>query len=96
MVGIWGAAAREKINMLQVLQSKCLKKIRYLTFLLPSILLYSEKVMPIKKLRELDMILTAFKIVKGQFKYDLPIKLRAEVHRYASRSSQNVGESDDE
>jgi hypothetical protein len=90
MVGIWGMAAQDKLKILQVLQNKSLKNIRQLPFRYPTRQLYSKQILPLEKLRELEMILTVHKILKGKFKYGTPIVYRHQIHGYSTRNSQNI------
>jgi exonuclease III len=90
MVSIWGMATQGRINSLQVLQNRGIKNLRRLPFRFPTKELYSEKILPVVKLREFEMLLTVHRIIKGKFRYGQSILYRSEIHGYNTRNSHNI------
>jgi hypothetical protein len=87
---IWGSTTRENIKMLQCLQNKSLNNLRQLSIRFPTKQLYSQTILPLGKLRDLDMILTVYKIIKVTFKFHKSIVFRSQVHGQNTRNSLNI------
>jgi ribonucleases P/MRP protein subunit RPP40 len=90
LISVWGMAAHENIKTLQYLQNKSLKNLRQLPFRFPTKQLYSNTILPLDKLRELEMILIVYKIIKGTFKFGDEIVYRFQIHGYNTRNSRNI------
>ena len=82
---IWAAAARSFLNPLIRLQNKCIKIIKKLHYLHPSIDLYSENVLSVKMLYLYDLILFIYKIKSNMLKCNLELRSVAEIHNYNTR-----------
>jgi hypothetical protein len=90
MVSIWEMATQDRINNFQVLQNRGIKYLRQLPFRFPTKELYSEKILPVVKLRDFEMLLTVHRIIKGEFRYGESIVYRSEIHGYNTRNSHNI------
>jgi hypothetical protein len=90
LISLWGMTGVTRLHAIEVLQNKALKNLRGLPRLFPSRNLYSNKILPIKYLKDYEMILIAYKIIKNKFKYSHPISSRADIHSYNTRNAQNI------
>jgi hypothetical protein len=90
LISLWGMAGSTRLHTIEVLQNKALKNLRGLPRLFPSKNLYSEKILPIKYLKDYEMILITYKIIKNKFKYSFSISSRSDIHGYNTRNAQNI------
>jgi hypothetical protein len=90
LISIWGMAGSTRMKTLETLQNKAIKNLRGMPILSPSYQLYSSKILPLTYLKDYEMLLIAFKIIKNRFKHNFTITTRSNVHSYATRNSENI------
>ena len=85
LISVWGASGQTFISQLAKLQNKCIKTIRRLPFLYPSINLYNNSILPIKMLYLYELLIFAYKITNKLIKCNEIFTINEELHQYHTR-----------
>jgi hypothetical protein len=87
---IWSAAPEFKINELQILQNKAMKTIYKLPYFTPSISLYTENILPLHCIFDMEIILLVFKIKNKIIKCNIKLTIASEIHGHLTRYVNNL------
>jgi hypothetical protein len=85
MSPLWGNANSDTLNRLFILQKKCLKIIYNKHHLTPSQSLFSESILPLPVLIDLNLLTLAFKIKNGLIKNNVVIQYVGDIHTHDTR-----------
>ena len=89
MLPIWGQASESDKNVISVLQKKCIKIIRRLPLLYPTIALYDTKVLSLLQMIDFETMILIYKIKNKILKCNIVIRTGVDVHRYPTRNRNN-------
>jgi hypothetical protein len=84
---IWNVATVAMINVLEVLQNRVLKIIRWKPVSFPTISLYYLGVIPLKIINQYELLLWLYKIVKNKVCHHF--QLARETHRYPTKTNSD-------
>jgi hypothetical protein len=89
MCSMYGSANKTDIAPIQRIQNRILKVIRKLPFLTPSILLYSDKILPVRGVFCFELMFFIYKVRKKLIKSNVLLYTNSTFHTYATRTRDN-------
>ena len=85
----WNSANNNAIESLAVAQRKCLRFVFRKYSYSPSSELFSDQILPLKKMNEFNLLLLAFKITNNLLRNNVDLRRTSDVHNHNTRQSSH-------